>query len=95
MFCRVSPASRLLSRKKKPIAQACATLKDNLLNNNRRKDGGFHGETFDDTTTTRRAFSSAMRLSRASCGRRARAFDGRFRNAPLLGSFFFGRFAMD
>ena len=29
-----------------------------------------------------------MRLSRASCGRRARAFDGRFRNAPLCSVHF-------
>ncbi len=52
--------------------------------------GGFHGEmtTFAalKTTTT----LATMRLSRASRGRRARAFDGRFRKcAPSAAHFFF------
>ena len=58
--------------------------------------GGFHGETTTTfalkTTTTTLA---TMRLSRASRGRRARAFDGRFRKcAPSAAHFFFrSRFA--
>ena len=53
--------------------------------------GGFHGETTTTfalkTTTTTLA---TMRLSRASRGRRARAFDGRFRKcAPSAALIFF------
>ena len=70
----------------------CATLKRHI--SILLEHGGFHGEktTFAKTTTT----LATMRLSRTSRGRRARAFDGRFRKcAPSAHFFFRSRFACD
>ena len=76
-------------RKKKKTNRSthalCATLKRHI--SIILEHGGFHGEktTFAKTTTT----LATMRLSRASRGRRARAFDGRFRKCAPSAHFFF------
>ena len=86
--------SLLCAFAKKKTNRACATLKRHI--SILLEHGGFHGEmtTFAalKTTTT----LATMRLSRASRGRRARAFDGRFRKcAPSAHFFFRSRFACD
>ena len=98
LLCRVFPASRLslslslsllcaFAKKKtnRTSTNACATLKRHI--SIILEHGGFHGETttFAKTTTT----LATMRLSRASRGRRARAFDGRFRKCAPSAHFFF------
>ena len=82
-------SSLCFCEKKKTNRASIATLKRHI--SILLEHGGFHGETtttFALKTTTTLA---TMRLSRASRGRRARAFDGRFRKcAPSAHFLFFG-----